>query len=549
MGKTAALNLTGDGPILDDPILGELPRENQLALNAKLDAAIQRVETTNLEKIRAIEAGFDKERDTLKLSAERDRVDAVLRAHLDGIPGDGVLNMKAREQLQDLRMSALTGTDEQKDGAWHLTTAGELMTKLAADRRAAGGDGSQNLPELGLADVRADSPYGRGYDFDRMMLSLYGSVKEHGPRWDLEKFSGSPEAEMTAEIAKQPLAELQLAELQREMRPNQRIVPVPAAVMRAGLELAETRAAAVAAGTQVREPTYRRDLLTRYFRPISRLDFLGVMQEVISNDVTISRITGAHAPTWRTETQAAQQQSLTVASATTSPKRLTSMDDISWMRLASADSQFGVIPIVSTELMLGSAQAKEKALYGAAVSNGPTGLGGVTGVLAGVIGGTAGNTAPTLADVLGMVVDIADGDIPVEMLRWITSWSAGSKLAQVLTFATSSSMFAVPLYQSIGPGEAGRIGAGFGTIANYPAALSSQLPTDLNSGSETADDEHAIIAGVFPYAACFDYSTMFLTIDDISRASTGQTRITINSFHDIFIRVAPGFSYAEFKPF
>ena len=72
-----------------------------------------------------------------------------------------------------------------------------------------------------------------------------------------------------------------------------------------------------------------------------------------------------------------------------------------------------------------------------------------------------------------MITDIADGDIPVEMLRWITTWGAGAALAQVLTFAASSSMHAVPLWQSVGAAETGQIGAGFGTIANYPAAMTN----------------------------------------------------------------------------
>ena len=147
-----------------------------------------------------------------------------------------------------------------------------------------------------------------------------------------------------------------------------------------------------------------------------------------------------------------------------------------------------------------------------------------------------------------MITDIADGNIPVEMLRWLTTWAAGARLARILTFSSSSSLHAVPLWESVGPGEAGRIGAGFGTIANYPAAMTTQLPTNLNSGAETVNDEHAIVAGVWPYVTCFDYAMAFLTIDDISLAISGQTRLVINSYHDVLTRVPTAFSVGEFKP-
>ena len=153
------------------------------------------------------------------------------------------------------------------------------------------------------------------------------------------------------------------------------------------------------------------------------------MQETISNNITYSRVTGAPQAAWTAENTDATETQLTLASKTTSPKRLTTYDEVSWMRLAGADRDFGVIPIVTQELMRGCRQAREKAVYGAANTNGPTGLGGISGVLAGVIGGSDGNTDPTYADVLNMLVDIADADIPIDMLRWVLSWQSAAKLA------------------------------------------------------------------------------------------------------------------------
>ena len=543
---TERVNLDNDTDILSDPIIGALPESDKLELNRQLDARFAAADKAHADEMRAQAKKLNADRDDQLKLAERGRVSSVLEAHIASIPDDGVVNLKARASLQELRMSALTGTDEDKDGAWHLERAAELVRLHQEGLAAAGGDGSQKLPDTLIAAPNG-SPI---YNLDRMMLSVYESVQEHGAAFDLDKLSGSPEAEMTKDYAATPFAKVALAELNREARPGQRIVPIPSACLRPDIvRLAETYAGAVTANQEAREPTFRRDQLIDHFRPISRLEFLGVMMETIANDQSLPRVTGAHAAGWKTETANADQGAITLSTPTTEPHRLTVYDDVSWQRLAAADSQFGIIPVVSSEMMRASNSAKEKAVYqGTGTNPEPRGIYATTGVLAGVIGGAAGNTTPTYGEILAMITDIADGDIPVEMLRWITTWGAGAALAQVLTFATGSSVHAVPLWQSVGAAETGQIGAGFGTIANYPAAMTTQLPTNRNSGAETANDEHGIIAGVWPYVTCFDYAMAFLTIDDISLARSGQTRLTINSYHDVLCRVPTAFSAGEFNP-
>ena len=544
-----SLLLTGDaGDVLDNPeLIGALPEADRLRLNRDLDDKIARMRQEHTDAIREREQQLKAESDErlalARTEAERERVASVIQAQRDGIPAEGVENMQAREKLQDLRLSALTGSDENKDGAWHLETAAEVVRLHQEARRAAGGDDAQRLPDLGLADREPGSPWGGGYNPDRLFLTMYDQVQEQGDKFSAESFTGCPEAEMTKDILKQPFAAAEYAKLTREAKPGQRVIPIPAAIMRAeNLRLAETYAEAVAAATATSAPDYRRDLLVHHFRPIDRLAFLGVMEETVSNDFRYSRISAAPDGAWVAENAAVTDSALTLVTGTTSAKRMAVTDSVSWMRLAGADRDFGITPVVTTELMRGCRQTREAAVYGGTNSNGPTGLGGVTGVLAGVIGGTDGNTAPTYTDVLGMLVDIADGDIPIDMLRWITSWQNAAELATILTFASSSSMFAVPLYR------ASDIGVGMGTIANFPAALTSQVPTNLNSGAETVNDEHAIIAGVWPYLIVVDYATMFVTIDDISAARTGSTLITVNSYHDIAPRVPAAFSYGEFMP-
>ena len=529
--------------LLPEPVIGNLPEADKLELNRSLDAYLAKAETLRLDGLREQETRLNAERDAQLVLAKREQASAVIKAHIEGIPADGAMNFTAREKLQDLRLSALTGTDENKDAAWHLQTAAEIVRLHQEERRTGGGDGSQRLPQMGLSEAAPGNPFGRGYSVDRLLLSLADDVKRQGVGFDTEKFTGSPEAELTKDLLAQPFAAAMYAELTAEARPNQRIVPVPAAVLRNDMNLAETYAEAVATATATASPDYRRDLLVDFFRPTDRLPFLGVMQETISNNVMFSRVSGAPVASWRNENQAAVETQLTLATQGTEPHRLTTYDDVSWMRLVSADRDFGVQPMVSQELMRACRQARENGVYqGTGTNPEPNGLLNVTGVLAGVIGGAAGNTAPTLAEIIGMIVDIADGNVDISMLRWLTTWAAGGRLATLLTFAASSSVYAVPLYRN------SDLGVGMGTINNHPAALTTQLPVNLNSGSETDDDEHAIIAGVWPYQVVFDYATMFITIDDITGAINGRTRMTVNSYHDTGTRVPQAFSAGEFKP-
>ena len=49
-------------------------------------------------------------------------------------------------------------------------------------------------------------------------------------------------------------------------------------------------------------------------------------------------------------------------------------------------------------------------------------------------------------------------------------------------------------------------------------------------------------AGIWEYVWCIDYSVAFLVVDDISQAHTGQTRISVNSFHDVAVRYPAAFN-------
>ena len=81
-----------------------------------------------------------------------------------------------------------------------------------------------------------------------------------------------------------------------------------------------------------------------------------------------------------------------------------------------------------------------------------------------------------------------------------------------------------------GMAEPGEFAAApMGMMAGHPTWVSTHIAT-ANAGNTT------IYFCLWEYVWCIDYGTAFLTIDDISQAATGQTRITMNTFHDVAVR-------------
>ena len=104
-------------------------------------------------------------------------------------------------------------------------------------------------------------------------------------------------------------------------------------------------------------------------------------------------------------------------SITTSPKRLVTHDSLSFMLLAGADAQFGHEPLVISEMSRAHEQRKEAAVYGGAVSNGPTGITGTTGVTT----VTALTAAIAYDDVLDIPTALAALHLPVENAKFLIS--------------------------------------------------------------------------------------------------------------------------------
>ena len=317
--------------------------------------------------------------------------------------------------------------------------------------------------------------------------------------------------------------------LSAEAGPKSRVVPMPLAMLRPDAQFAETRALAVTDAMLRREPTYRRDALVPFFRPNNVLMGLGVPMPIIDNDITLPRLSDSIAASWRTETNAAAEDALEVASITTSPKRLTSRDSLSFMLMAGADSQFGHEALVVSEMTRAHDQAKEAAVYGGAVTSGPTGITGTTGVTS----ITAITAAITYDDVLSIPTALAAINLPVENAKFLISVVARQVLTSVQKFASGgATVLNDTAFREMGSGMAdpGEFAAmPMGMMAGHPTWVSTHIAT-ANAGNTT------IYFCLWEYVWCIDYGTAFLTIDDISQAATGQTRITMNTYHDVAVR-------------
>ena len=479
------------------------------------------------QRMAQVEERHEQQLEARDAQAAEQRVIGQLQMLIDGNPGEDHLSTAFRSEIQQLLIGVHNRGDEPLQV--FVDKAKQAHTARMQVLQQRGGDGSQESPQLRRASRETDGLFDAGV----FMRSLAAQVLREGEGFSGDKLSGSPELEFTQEMLdKSDWAKTRFQRLSGRSRGNQRVVPIPAFALNAPVALAETY------GTDVdtrREPTFRRDALVDFFRPTNVLQALGVPMPMISNDVTLPRLSASLSAAWLTENAAISEGDLTVVEITTSPKRLGVFDTISWMLLAGGDAQFGHQPLVVSEMARAVAQAKEAAVYGGAITSGPTGIRGTTGIKASDLMGTD----PTYADLLGMITALANDNLPVEMVKFAINPTIRQLLSTTQRFATGSASllndvaFREPMS---GPANIGNFGGPMmGTIAGHPCVVTTHIPTE--SGGNTY-----LYAALWEYVWCLDYSVAFLTIDDISAAVNGRTNITVNSYHDVAVRFPAAFN-------
>ena len=470
---------------------------------------------------------------TMSAGREKELTLSYLQSFIDGTPGKTVPDLEFKSAVQDLVLAVHQGGGD-KPIDWYRGRGAELAKAKFDALIAAGGDGSGDAPEL-RRPTNEDHGY---FSMPNFLGGLAKDIEAQGARFSLEtlgKGQGNSELEYLAGLPDdlKRFAHDQAGKLRalaRRSNPNAEVIPFPVgaiqAAVRADSRFAETYAESVTSGAERREPTMRGDLLVPFFRPNRQLEFLGVPMPTISNDVTLPRLSSAMSAQWRTETQAITDANLTIVSGTTEPHRLGSRDDISWMNLVAAQESIAITPLAVMEMAAACAQAEEQAVYGPSSTNAarPGGIRGVTGV--GTV--TITSDTPTYDNLLACPDALAAANIPEENGRFVITSGIRRDLSTRLRFGTLMAGGNRALYEKFPvPGPVGgAVGGTMGYVIDYPAGVTNNLPDNLTSNT----DEHLGIFGAWMYMILFHYGMAFLTIDDVSQAASGQTRITLNKF-------------------
>ena len=462
-------------------------------------------------------------------------------------PGDAPADLRLNTELSSMRASLHAG-DSDKEPKWFIDRANELSKTRFDEIQASGGDGAEHLPRV------SSTGGSRLFAFDELCVKLSEQITEHGDRFEL---SALPDDDQELSVIKElptkhPWVGETAARLSENLGPRGRVIPFPLASLGFGPEMAARRVQLAdtygADGANIREHTFRRDMLVEYFRPDPVLSWLGAPMPMISNDQHLPRLSASLQGDWYAENADIADEGLTFAPLRTSPKRFGVRDDLSWMLLAAADAQLGIQPIITMEVGRAVGQSKESATFaGASAGNNPVGINATAGINSVAIT----SDTPTFKSMLDLEVDIAEEHIPTEAIRGVITPAIRRDLAMTLRFAVANQpggQHNIPLWVPMdagGDGMPGTLRLRVGEVASsFPAVQSTNLPTDLTGNN----DEHLMLAGVWSYVVCFDYSVAFLTIDDISQAIAGRTRITVNSYHDVAVRLAKAFSKAQWNP-
>ena len=514
------LRMEGDDPIRPTP-------EKVTAMNEQFDARVK-AETDK----RVAEVTSQHGEALTAATAEGQRLGALstLGAMIEGNPGDTLEASQFRSKIQDMVLAIHGGSD--KPPAEYVAEAMRL-NEARIQALAANTPGDEGAA---LGEVRQEGTPGYATFAGAYMGALFSEVVRQGDKFDAETMTGAPELEYARTlIDKSVHAKAQFQQLSAEAGPRQRVVPFPLSMLRPDIQFAETRAEAVTAGAERRQPDYRRDALVPFFRPINVLSGLGVPQPIIDNDITLPRLSDSIAAGWLGETASISDDDLAVTALTTAPHRLGSRDSVTFMLLAGADAQFGHEALIISEMTRAHMQAKEQAVYyGTGASNQPTGLNAATNVNK----PTSLAAAITYGDILTVINVLANMHLPVEMGAFAINPNTRQTLSLTQKFASGGATvlndtgFREP---GSGAADAGRfMGGPMGEMAGHPTWVTTHIPT---SNTDHTD----IFFGLWQYVWCIDYGTAFMTIDDVTEAHQGRTRLLMNTYHDVAVRFPQAF--------
>lgn len=254
------------------------------------------------------------------------------------------------------------------------------------------------------------------------------------------------------------------------------------------------------------------------------------MMSGLVGNVDIPKLTGGATAYWLGESDNVTNSDQTFGKVTMSPKTVAARSYFS--RRLMLQSSPDVEGIVQDDLTKVLALAIDlAAIAGTGASNQPTGVLSTSGIGA-VVGGTNG-LAPTFAHMVALETEVSQDNADVGNLAYLSNTKVRGKL-KTTEKASSTAQFVW------GDGNE----PGFGMVNGYRAAVSNQVPSDLDKGTSTGVCS-AIIFGNWADLLIGEWGVLDLQVDPYTSGDDGGT--IVRAFQDVDVAVRHAESFAAMQ--
>lgn len=244
----------------------------------------------------------------------------------------------------------------------------------------------------------------------------------------------------------------------------------------------------------------------------------------LSSNVGIPRQAAASTASWKGETAEIDEATPEIEQLTLSPKRIGAWTKFSKQLVAQSSND--VERFVRNDLLQAIATGFDlAAIAGTGTGDQPTGILNTAGI-GSVVGGTNG-AAPTWAHLVALVAEISNANATGSNPSFLFSTKVEGKLRTTLK---------APLTETLILGE------GQNTLVGKDWRASNNVPDDLTKGTSSGNAS-AIIFGNFADVLLASFGDgVDVIVDPFTLATSGQTRIVVNSLCDVGIRRAASFA-------
>ena len=329
--------------------------------------------------------------------------------------------------------------------------------------------------------------------------------------------------------------------------PGDRKAQEAASFEREASEAAAQRAGKAARGIMIPTDVMTRDLTTAITTGTSKagytvqtdvtLPFIDVLRNAmvlpslgarflsgLQGNVAIPKKTASATAYWPGENTAPTEGAITFSQVTMSPKTLAAYVDFG--RRLAIQSSIDVEQMVRNDLATQLAIAIDAAGIGAAITNGPTGVRGTSGIGSVALGTNGG--APTWAMVTNLIREVAIDNALTGAASFLTNHKVKAK------------MMATPK-QSSGVEGNFLLAAPYDNLAGYPVVVSNQVTSALTKGGSSGVCS-AMFFGVWSDLMIGQWGGIELIVDPMSLSTAGATRIVALAELDVAVRNAESFA-------